>query len=47
MEPEPGIEAEAVVVVAAAGKEINPTKHNWKNICEFSNLFFEFLIDCV
>ena len=45
MEPEPGVEAEAVVVVAAAGKEINPTKHNWKNICEFSREYLVFVMN--
>ena len=49
MEPEPGVDVEAgaVVAVAAAGKEINPTKHNWKNICEFSREYLVFAINRV
>ena len=49
--PEPGadVEAGAVVAVAvpAASKEINPTKHNWKNICEFSREYLAFVINRV
>ena len=53
MEPAPGVEAgvEAgageVVAVVEAGKEINPTKHNWKNICEFSREYLAFVINRV
>ena len=49
IEPEPGVEAgaEAVVAVVAADKEINPTKHNWKNICEFSREYLVFVINRV
>ena len=44
MEPKPGVEVGAVVAVAAAGKEINPTKHNWKSTCEFSEKCLVFVI---
>ena len=51
MEPNPepvvDVEAGAVVAVAAAGKEINPTKHNWKYICEFSREQLVFVINRV
>ena len=53
MEPEPeaGVGAEAwageVVAVVAAGKEINPTKHNWKSTCEFSEKCLVFVINRV
>ena len=51
MEPAPGVEVEAgageVVAVVEAGKEINPTKHNWKNICEFSREYLAFVINRV
>ena len=36
-----------VVAVAVAGKEINPTKHNWKSICEFSEKCLVFVINRV
>ena len=49
--PEPGadVEAGAVVAVAvpAAGKEINPTKHNGENSCEFSKEYLVFVINMV
>ena len=51
METEPGVNVEAVVgagevvAVVAAGKEINPTKHNWKNSCEFSREYLVFVIN--
>ena len=51
MEPEPGVDVEAGAVVvgavAVAGKEINPTKHNWKNSCEFSREYLVFVINRV
>ena len=48
MEPEPRVDVEAGVgAVAVAGEEINPTKHNWKNICEFSREYLAFVINRV
>ena len=48
MEPEPRVDVEAGVgAVAVAGEEINPTKHNWKNICEFSREYLVFVINRV
>ena len=48
MEPAPGVDVEAGAVmvgaVAVAGKEINPTKNNWKNSCEFSREYFKFFV---
>ena len=40
------VEAGAVMVgaVGVAGKEINPTKNNWKNSSEFSREYFKFFV---